>query len=63
MVDSKKICIVVTSLAKGGAERSSSILSKIFFNLGWEVHIVSIVDAIVYEFKGELLNLGTVENP
>ncbi|WP_189702556.1 glycosyltransferase [Subsaximicrobium wynnwilliamsii] len=63
MSGTKKICIVVTSLAKGGAERSSAMLSKMLSQLGHEMHLVSIVDAIVYEFEGQLLNLGASENP
>jgi len=57
----KKICIVVTSLGKGGAERSSVLLSKMLFNQGHQVHLVTIVDVVEYEFKGELLNLGDIE--
>ena len=58
MPDSKKICIVVTSLGKGGAERSSALLSMMLYDLGHKVHIVSIMDSIDYAFKGQLFNLG-----
>jgi glycosyltransferase involved in cell wall biosynthesis len=56
--NSKKVCIVVSSLGGGGAERSSAYLSEILFNLGCDVHIVSVLDDIQYPYKGELLNLG-----
>ena len=58
----KKICIVVSSLGVGGAERSSTLLSELLFDLGFEVHLVSVLDKIDYSFKGELLNLGKLKN-
>ncbi len=57
----KKICIVVSSLGGGGAERSSALLSEIFYHLDFEVHIVTVLDKIDYPFKGELLNLGKLK--
>ena len=54
----KKVCIVVTSLGRGGAERSSALLSIMLDNLGYNVHIVSVLNDIEYEYKGTLLNLG-----
>ena len=54
----KKICIVVTSLGKGGAERSSALLTRMLHDNGFEVHLVSLVNSIDYEFSGKLLNLG-----
>ena len=58
----KKICIVVMSLGGGGAERSSALLSVILDNLGYEVHIVSVLNTIEYNFKGTLLNLGELKD-
>lgn len=58
----KKICIVTTSLAKGGAERSSALLSKMLNNLNYDVHIVTVLDDIDYEFSGTLFNLGKLKN-
>ncbi|OMP30236.1 glycosyltransferase [Mangrovimonas sp. DI 80] len=55
---SKKICIVASSLGKGGAERSCAQLSFLLNSLGYEVHMVTVLNKIAYEFKGELLNLG-----
>lgn len=54
-----KICIVSISLAKGGAERSTSTLTKILKDQGFDVHLVLLNDAIDFDFEGQLLNLGT----
>lgn len=61
-INNKKICIVVSSLGKGGAERSSALLSKMLYKLGHEVHIVSVLNQIDYEYKGTLLNLGELKD-
>lgn len=53
-----KICVVSISLAKGGAERSTAILTKMLTSEGYEVHLVLLNDAIDYEFEGQLYNLG-----
>ncbi|MBO6881188.1 glycosyltransferase [Winogradskyella sp.] len=58
----KKICIVVSSLGAGGAERSSALLSELLFDLGYDVHIVSVIDRIDYPYKGKLLNLGELKS-
>lgn len=58
----KKICIITTSLAKGGAERSSALLSKMLDNLNYEVHIVTVLDDIDFEYSGTLFNLGKLKN-
>lgn len=57
-----KICVVSISLAQGGAERSTAILTKMLQDEGFEVHLVLLNDAIDYEFDGELLNLGLDKN-
>ena len=57
-----KIAIITTSLASGGAERSSASLSVLLSNLGFDVHIVTVLDEIEFEFKGKLLNLGLLKN-
>jgi len=54
----KKICIVTSSLGKGGAEKSSALLSVMLSDAGYNVHIVCILNIITYPFKGEILNLG-----
>tara|TARA_B110000259_G_scaffold74613_1_gene87797 strand:+ start:7193 stop:8296 length:1104 start_codon:yes stop_codon:yes gene_type:complete len=56
-----KICIVTSSLGKGGAEKSSAVLSVLLNSLGYEVHIVSVLDVIDYAYKGTLLNLGALK--
>lgn len=56
----KKICIIVTSLGRGGAERSSSMLTRMLSNAGHEVHLVSVMDIIDYSYNGNLLNLGAI---
>lgn len=53
----KKVCIVATSLGKGGAERSSAILSQMLDKLQYEVHIVIIKNDVDYECSGTLFNL------
>ncbi|WP_282040637.1 glycosyltransferase [Winogradskyella flava] len=58
----KKICIIVSSLGAGGAERSSAILSEMLFDLGYDIHIVSVLNKIDYPYKGTLLNLGALKD-
>ena len=53
-----KICIVTISLSKGGAERSTALLSKMLHSSGFEVHLVTLNDTIDYPFAGNLINLG-----
>ncbi|RKE98108.1 glycosyltransferase [Ichthyenterobacterium magnum] len=57
----KKVCIVVSSLANGGAERSSALLSIMLDSLDYKVHVVTILPEIDYKYAGELLNLGEIE--
>ena len=59
--NNKKICIVVSSLGGGGAERSSALLSELLYDLGYNIYIVSVLDNIEYSYKGELLNLGELK--
>lgn len=54
----EKICVVSISLAKGGAERSTAILTKMLHDEGFEVHLALLNDAIDYKFAGQLFNLG-----
>lgn len=53
-----KLCLVSISLARGGAERSTALLSQILHNLGHRVHVIILNDEIDYEFSGEIFNLG-----
>lgn len=54
----KKVCLVTISLAKGGVERSVALLSEMLNDLGHEVHIVTLNDAVDYPYDGRLFNLG-----
>jgi glycosyltransferase involved in cell wall biosynthesis len=60
--EKKKILIVTTSLANGGAERFASTLSKILDHYGHQIHIVSVMNQIEYDYKGELCNLGLLKD-
>lgn len=53
-----KVAIISSSLGIGGAQRFASTLSFILYDLGFEVHSIIINDAVEYDYKGELLNLG-----
>ena len=57
----KKICIVASSLGKGGAERSSALLSIMLSNLGYDIYIVTVLDSVEYTYEGQLFNLGTLK--
>ncbi len=54
----QKIGVVSISLARGGVERSTAILTKMLHAEGYDVHLVLLTDAIDYEFEGQLFNLG-----
>ena len=60
--NNKKICIVAQSLSKGGAERSSALLSKMLFSLGYDVHIVTVLSGVDYEYSGTHFNLGELKD-
>lgn len=53
----QKVCIVTTSLASGGAERSTALLSQMLSSLGFNVHVVSTKNNIEYAYSGTLFNL------
>lgn len=57
----KRICIVSRSLSEGGADRVASLQSIMLANLGYDVFIVTILNAISYPYKGELFNLGEIK--
>ncbi|UBZ09724.1 glycosyltransferase [Leeuwenhoekiella palythoae] len=58
----QNICILVESLAGGGAERSAALLTQMLTEAGYAVHLVTITDKIGYEFSGRLYNLGKYKN-
>ena len=60
--DKIKIAIITRSLSDGGAERNTAIMTVLLTNLGYEVHLISVLDKIEFEFKGHLLNLGLLKN-
>lgn len=57
-----KICLVSECLSTGGAERVAALLSQFFVSKGIETHHVIVLDSVVYEYAGELLNLGKLKN-
>ncbi len=57
----KKVCLVAISLAQGGAERSTALLSRLLEKCGYEVHLVILNDHVDYEFSGKLMNLGKLK--
>lgn len=57
----KKVCIIVYALGGGGAERSSATLSQILYDLGYDVHIATVLDMVDYPYKGKLVNLGKLK--
>lgn len=54
----KKIALVTISLAGGGAERSTALLSQMLETQGFDVHIITLNNAIDYDYAGTLFNLG-----
>lgn len=56
-----KVCIVTISLGKGGAERSTALLSRMLVAQGCDVHLVTLTNVIDYEYAGTLLNLGLLK--
>jgi len=53
------VAIISISLAKGGAERFASLLSKMIEAENIAVHNIIINDAVDFDYKGKLYNLGT----
>lgn len=56
-----KVAIVGISLARGGAERSMAMQSRMLTEMGFEVHLIVLNDAISYEFCGRIFNLGKLK--
>lgn len=57
-----KVCLVSISLGKGGAERSTALLSQMLEMKGYEVHIVILNNLIDYSYSGKLFNLGEIKS-
>jgi glycosyltransferase involved in cell wall biosynthesis len=51
---------VASSLGKGGAERATSLQSKLLSHLGYDVHIVIVNSIVDYEYEGQLFDLGAL---
>tara|TARA_R110002020_G_scaffold390778_2_gene601231 strand:+ start:1483 stop:2577 length:1095 start_codon:yes stop_codon:yes gene_type:complete len=58
----KKICILVEQLGKGGAERSAGLLTQMFSEMGYEVHLATITGLIEYPYQAKLFNMGVYKN-
>lgn len=61
MINRKKICVIASSLANGGAEKSSATLTKMLYDLGHDVHVVTVLPFVKYDYSGELFNLGLLK--
>lgn len=57
-----KVCLVAISLGKGGAERSTALLSQMLAMRGYEVHIVILNNLVDYPYYGTLFNLGKLKS-
>ena len=53
-----KIGLVSISLAKGGVERSCSLLSEMLTQQGHKIHLIVLNDEIDFPYAGKLFNLG-----
>jgi N-acetylgalactosamine-N,N'-diacetylbacillosaminyl-diphospho-undecaprenol 4-alpha-N-acetylgalactosaminyltransferase len=59
----KKIALVGYSFGCGGGDKAMANFSVLLAEKGHDVHNIIIHDAVDYEFKGKLHNLGLVTNP
>ncbi len=57
----KKVCLFTISLAGGGAEKSTSILSTILEKQGYDVHIVTLTNDVKYNYSGTIFNFGLLK--
>ncbi len=57
----QKVAIVTRMLAHGGAERFAALLSQILDELGYEVHLITVLNEVQYEYCGTLFNLGLLK--
>lgn len=53
-----KVCLVTISLAGGGAERSTAVLSQMLTDKGYDVWIATVTDAVDYQYSGQLYTVG-----
>jgi glycosyltransferase involved in cell wall biosynthesis len=57
----QKVAIVTRMLAHGGAERFAALLSQVLDQLGYEVHLITVLNEIEYNYAGTLFNLGLMK--
>lgn len=50
--------IVASSLAGGGAERTSAKLSQILEGFGFHVHVITVLSGEDFKFSGQRFDLG-----
>ena len=58
-----KVAVISISLASGGAEKSTAVLTNLLNALNYEVHLITITNQIEYSFSGQLFNLGERKKP
>ncbi len=58
---SKKICLLVSSLSSGGAEKVAANMSISLSKRGYDVTVFSMQNNITYSYKGFLFNFGLVK--
>lgn len=58
-----KVAVICISLARGGAEKSTAVLTKLLSALDYEVHLITITNQIEYSFAAKLFNLGERKKP
>lgn len=56
-----RVCLVSISLGKGGAERSTALLSTMLTQVGFRVTTIILTNRIDYTYSGELFNLGLLK--
>lgn len=56
-----RVCLVSISLGKGGAERSTALLSTMLTQVGFNVTTVILTNRIDYTYSGKLFNLGALK--
>ncbi len=57
-----KICIVVGSLANGGLERTTALLSKMLEKADYDVHLALLENKVDYEYGGKLYSIDEGKN-
>lgn len=58
----KKILLIGDSFDNGGAEKVHALLSNYFYTQNFEVHNCIFLDKIIYQYSGDLYNLGKIQS-